>query len=348
MDEARVVERLKEVDPLVPGEELAHRALDVRVQVHGIRDLEIRMSVREGPDRAADLADGLAEVLAPMCRQQDEARGAAYERRARARPGRDPLHRVDHRVPGEEDRPLGVGALATEVLRRAGRRREVELRDLAHDAPHELLGEWARADARSQARLDVPDRRAAEERGEARGHRGRRVALHDDDVRPLLVDDPRDRPHGRRRDVFGPLVRLHEVEIVIGRDLEDAQDLVEHLAMLGGRADHRPRVGATPQLHDEWRELDRLRARSEDDERLQDERDPSRSGESSSTTGPFAAGAYSGTRSWSPATMVCARELSPSAASRAIRARRSGAPAPFRRTRRIASCEVGSGRSAAK
>ena len=63
--------------------------------------------------------------------QQNEPRRAPRKQGSlRAPTGGDPLHRVDHRIPGEEDRSLGVGALATEVLRRAGRRREVELRDL--------------------------------------------------------------------------------------------------------------------------------------------------------------------------------------------------------------------------
>jgi hypothetical protein len=53
-------------------------------------------------------------------------------------------------------------------------------------------------------------------------------------------------------------------------ELEEPKDLVEHLAMLARRAEDRFDVGPAAQLDDQRRQLDRLGARAENDERLQD------------------------------------------------------------------------------
>ena len=67
---------------------------------------------------------------------------------------------------------------------------------------------------------------------EAADERRRSVALHDDCVGLLLLDDgsqPLERPHGH---VGERLTILEDVEIVGGRDAERFEDLVEHLPVL--------------------------------------------------------------------------------------------------------------------
>jgi hypothetical protein len=54
------------------------------------------------------------------------------------------------------------------------------------------------------------------------------------------------------------------MEIVLGRDVEEAEDLIEHLAMLGGRAHVDAELAVTPHLPDERGELDGLGTRPED------------------------------------------------------------------------------------
>jgi hypothetical protein len=68
-----------------------------------------------------------------------------------------------------------------------------------------------------------------------------------------------------RRAEFGQgLVFAHQVKIVIGRDLEQAEYLVQHLAVLCGDADRRFDLLRAGQGAHDRRHLDRLRARAED------------------------------------------------------------------------------------
>jgi hypothetical protein len=66
------------------------------------------------------------------------------------------------------------------------------------------------------------------------------------------------------RDVEQILPRPHDVQIVIGTDMEQVQHLVEHLAVLGGDADQALKpAGMSFQLLDDRRHLDRLGAGTE-------------------------------------------------------------------------------------
>jgi hypothetical protein len=56
------------------------------------------------------------------------------------------------------------------------------------------------------------------------------------------------------------------MEIVLGRDVEEPEDLIEHLAMLGGCAHVDSELAVTPHLPDERGQLDGLGARAEDHE----------------------------------------------------------------------------------
>jgi hypothetical protein len=53
------------------------------------------------------------------------------------------------------------------------------------------------------------------------------------------------------------------MEIVFGRDVEEPEDLIEHLAMLGGRAHMDPELAVAPHLPDERSQLDGLGTRAE-------------------------------------------------------------------------------------
>src|SRR5207245_6687481 len=55
-------------------------------------------------------------------------------------------------------------------------------------------------------------------------------------------------------------------------EIEDFEDLVQHLAVLAGRAEDRHGIWSAAERHDDGRELYRLGPRTEDDERLQDGR----------------------------------------------------------------------------
>ena len=94
-----------------------------------------------------------------------------------------------------------------------------------------------------------------------RGRKGSRgVALHQHPVWPDFSDDTR-KSQQQRGGQFGKgLTGLHDIEIAIDTEFERVQGLVEHFALLPGRADDGLEIaGAGAQRGDDGRELDALR-----------------------------------------------------------------------------------------
>jgi hypothetical protein len=168
---------------------------------------------------------------------------------------------VDDRVPGHDDLGL-AGPLGQQVGSGRRRRREVVAGDHPGDPAVELLGERL-ADRRGpQPRLDVPDRDPGVERRQRRGGRGRRVAVDEDDVRPLRREHRLHPDEHAGRDLGERLHAGHHVEIDVGDDLEEPQHFVEHLAVLRGHTDdRRDRRTRRLQRSDDRGHLDRVGAR---------------------------------------------------------------------------------------
>jgi hypothetical protein len=99
------------------------------------------------------------------------------------------------------------------------------------------------------------------------GHGSRRVALHQDPFGLLgfqdLVEGSQHAGRERARRLVGP----HQIQVDVGVDLEEAQDLIQHLAMLSRRAEpHREALGLRPKPADHRRHLDRLGTCSDDEQ----------------------------------------------------------------------------------
>ena len=119
-----------------------------------------------------------------------------------------------------------------------------------------------------QARLDVADAHAAVKRGQRGSHRGRRVALHQEPVGLLARQDRIQVREDAGGELARRLVRPHQVQVDVGCDLEEREDLVEHLAVLCGRAHDDARSALFAQPVDDRSHLDGLGARADDDEQL--------------------------------------------------------------------------------
>ena len=128
---------------------------------------------------------------------------------------------------------------ARSARRRALRRHEVRVRHEVDDAAVHLLGERLLEISRSKPGLDVPDAHAPVEGGDGRAERRRRVPLDEQPLRGVLDEHAVEGGEGARGELVGRLVGAHEVEVHVGPDLEEVEDLVEHLAVLGRRADDR-------------------------------------------------------------------------------------------------------------
>lgn len=263
------VEHLERVDDVqaVEAVQLLVRCLaDERVHVDGVDRLSVGMLLHHAADGAEHAVHGLTQVLAAVRRDEDEA-GALRPLElgmgvALAHGG---AQGIDSGVAGDPDLRLRL-ALAKQVLLARLRGCEVVL---AHDIDGlavELLGPGAVDVVRAQARLDVPHGDLQVEARERSGEAGRGVAVDQDDVGLLVLEDGFELEQHIARHVEQRLARLHDRQIVVGSHTEDAQHLVEHLAVLARHGhDGLELLLARLQLVDERAHLDCLRAGAEDE-----------------------------------------------------------------------------------
>src|SRR5262245_1840986 len=95
----------------------------------------------------------------------------------------------------------------------------------------------------------------------SRCHDGGRITLNEHPVRTLSAQDRlKLSEHGRGHLRWG-LCPLHEVEIVVGYNVEEGQHLIKHMPMLGRGTDTADNSAGVPrQFVDHWRHLDSFRA----------------------------------------------------------------------------------------
>ena len=87
-------------------------------------------------------------------------------------------------------------------------------------------------------------------RGKACGERRGRVAVHENGIGLPIVEDLADGLQDARRQIAERLAFAHQIEIVVGRDIEQVQHLIEHLPMLCGDAYFRVDVRLVGQRFD--------------------------------------------------------------------------------------------------
>ena len=264
--EVEHLERVDDVQAVEAVELLVGRLADERVHVDGVDRLGVGVLLHHAADGAEHAVHGLAQVLAAVRRDEDEA-GAP-------RPGElgvgIPLAHggaqgVDAGVAGDPDLRLRL-ALAEQVLLAGLRGGEVVLADDVHSLAVELLRPGAVDVVRAQAGLDVAHRDLQVEARERSGEAGRGVTMDQDDVGLLVLEDGLELEKHVARHVEQRLARLHDRQVVVGSHAEDAQHLVEHLAVLARHGhDGLELILARLQLVDERAHLDCLRAGTEDE-----------------------------------------------------------------------------------
>lgn len=264
--EVEHLERVDDVQSVEAVELLVRRLADERVHVDGVDRLGVGVLLHHAADGAEHAVHGLAEVLAAVRRDEDEA-GALrpLELGVGVTLAHGGTQGVDAGVPSDPDLGLGL-ALAEQVLLARLRGGEVVLAHDVYRLAVELLGPGAVDVVRAQAGLDVPHRDLQVEARERSGEAGRGVAVNQDHVGPLVLEDGPELEQHVARDVEQRLARLHDRQVVVGSHTEDAQHLVEHLAVLARHGhDGLELLLARLQLVDERAHLDCLRAGAEDE-----------------------------------------------------------------------------------
>ena len=267
--EVEHLERVDDAQAVEAVELLMSGLADERVHVDGVDRLGVGVLLHHAADGAEHAVHGLAQVLAAVRRDEDEAGALGPLELGVGVPlAHGGAQGVDAGVAGDPDPGLGL-ALAEQVLLARLRGGEVVL---AHDVDGlavELLRPGAVDVVRAQARLDMAHGDLQVEACERRGETGRRVAVDQDHVGPLVLEDGLELDQHVARHVEQRLARLHDRKVVVGSHIEDAQHLVEHLAVLA-RHGHEglELILAHLELIDERTHLDCLRTGAEDEHYL--------------------------------------------------------------------------------
>lgn len=267
--EVMEVENLERVDDMQPVEAvklLVRRLADERVHVDGVDRLGVGVLLHHAADGAKHAVHGLAQVLATVRRDEDEA-GALrpLELGVGIAIANGGAKGVDSRVAGDPDLRLRL-ALVQKVLLAGLSGGEIVL---AHDVDRltvELLRPGAEDVVRAQASLNVAHRDLQVEARERSGEAGRGIAVYEHDIGLLVLEDRLELEQHVARNVEQSLSRLHDGQVVGGFDVEHAKHLVQHLTVLTGDRHNRVElVGARPQLVHERAHLNGLRASAEDE-----------------------------------------------------------------------------------
>lgn len=264
--EVEHLERVDNVQAVEAVELLVRRLADERVHVDGVDRLGVGMLLHHASDGAEHTVHGLAQVLAAVRRDENESGALGPPELgmgvALAHGG---AQGIDAGVPGDPDLRLRL-ALVQKVLLAGLSGGEVVLADDVDRLAVELLRPGAVDVVRAKARLDMPHGDLQVEARERRGEAGRGVAVDQDDVGPLVLEDGLELQKHVARHIEQRLPRPHDRQVVVGSHTEDAQHLVEHLAVLTRHGhDGLELLLARLQLVDERAHLDCLRARAEDE-----------------------------------------------------------------------------------
>ena len=267
--EVEHLERFDDVQAVEAVQLFMCRLADERVHVDGVDRLGVGVLLHHAADGAEHAMHGLAQVLAAVRRDEDEARTLRpLELGVRVALAHGGAQGVDSRVAGDPDLRIRL-TLVQKVLLAGLRGGEVVLADDVHGLAVKLLRPGAVDVVRAQAGLDVAHRDLQVEARERSSEAGRGVAMDQDDVGPLVLEDRLELEQHVARHVEQRLARLHDRQVVVGSHVEDAQHLVEHLAVLARHGhDGLELIPARLQLVGERAHLDGLRSGAEDEHYL--------------------------------------------------------------------------------
>lgn len=185
--EVEHLERVDDVQAVETVELLVRRLADERVHVDGVDRLGVGMLLHHAADGAEHAVHGLAQVLAAVRRDEDEAGALGpVELGVGVALAHGGAQGVDAGVAGDPDLGLGL-ALAEQILLARLRRGEVVL---AHDVDRlavELLRPGAIDVMRAQAGLDVTHGDLQVEARERSGEASRGVSMDKNYVGPLVL-----------------------------------------------------------------------------------------------------------------------------------------------------------------
>ena len=282
IDELKVLQRFDEEEVAVLGEVFAEHLVDglayVGVEVHRIDEIDLGVFLAEVFHRRDHRDEAFTEVLATMAGDEDEL--ASVVKAGDIVPcgledidlligqGFVALEFIDHHMEGIDDgvagnEDLALSLLFEEVLLAKGRGRKVVGGDAASDLAVHLLGPRAVYVVGAEAGLYVAHGNLLVERSEGSGGGGGGVAVDQHHIGLARLEHIAHTGEHAGGDIVQVLPLFHNIEVEVGLHLEDAQHLVQHLAVLSRHAHNRLKLlRILLELLHQRAHLNRLRPRS--------------------------------------------------------------------------------------
>ena len=258
IDELQVLEGLDEEEVAILGEVFAEHLVNglahVGVEVHRIDEVHVGVFLAEVFHRCDHRDEAFAEVLATVAGYQDEFASVVKTGDVVASGLENvdlligqslvALELIDHHVEGINDgvagdEDLALRLLVEEVLLAKGRGGEVVGGDAAGDLAVHLLGPGAVDVVGAEAGLHVAHGNLLVERSEGSGGGGGGVAVDQHHIGLAGLEHVAHTGEHAGGDIVQVLPLLHNIEVEVGLHLEDAQHLVQHLAVLPRHAHNR-------------------------------------------------------------------------------------------------------------
>ena len=268
IDKRHIIQRLDQSNGGVAGKVPVNRVHDMRVSMNGINELNVA-PVREAEQAAADAFEGGSEALAAMRGDDDELFAGievppiATFQFTGLQPVPDLKHGVDAGIPGNPDPALRY-TFAAEIVCGAPGRGEMKRGQFSGKDPVHLFRKGLGEIAGPESGLNVANRNLVVEGCEGAAERGSGIALHNYKLRFLCCEDrfkSRHDPGGRMAE---RLALSHDVEVVLGLNAKDGENLIEHRPVLRGHTHPDIEFGEGLQVENDWAQLDCLRSGSED------------------------------------------------------------------------------------
>ena len=233
----------------------------------GVDQLRVREGVGDAAQGGHDIGHGLTVVLPAVAGDQDHPAVLVVQAVENLLlEGEALLHRglkgVDHRVSGEEH--PGLDVLPGQVVPVGGGGAEVQVGDGPHHLPVHLLREGGPLVIGAQTGLHMAHRDLVVEGGQGPGKGGGGVPVDQHQVGPGLVQHAVHAQQALGGDGGQGLPRLHDVQVVVGLEMENLQHRVQHLPVLGGDAAQGPDVLPPGELQSQGGHFDGLRPGAED------------------------------------------------------------------------------------
>ena len=258
IDELQVLQRLNEEEVAVLGEVFAEHFVDglahVGVEVHRIDEIDLGVFLAKVFHRRDHRDEAFAEVLSAVAGDEDEL--APVVKAGDIVPcgledanlfigqGLVALELIDHHMEGVDDgvagdENLALRFLVEEVLLAEWRGGKVVGGDAAGDLAIHLLGPGAVDVVGAEAGLHVAHGNLLVEGSEGSGGGGGGVAVDQHHIGLARLEHVAHTGEHAGGDIVQVLPLLHNIEVEVGLHVEDAQHLVQHLAVLSRHAHNR-------------------------------------------------------------------------------------------------------------